>query len=244
MPSDRSALLRRARRLAWLTIGWNLVEGTIGVAAALASGSVALLGFGIDSFVESTSGVIVLWRVGVEADADSAGGLGRDGGPGLGSIAERVETGEAAQRVERAERVAERLIGASLALLAAYVTFDAVTTLVSAERPTASPVGIALAAVSLVVMLWLAAAKRHVAVDLGSRALAADAVQTQACWWLSAAVLVGVGLNTVLGWWWADPVAGLAIAFLVAREALEAWRGEDEAEGGGAGGNDADGGGE
>lgn len=200
----RRALLHRALRLEYLTVGWNLVEGAIAISAALVAGSVALLGFGIDSFVESNSGSVLVWRLRAEA----AGG--RD---------------EAT--IERFERRAERLVGISFFALAAYIVFDAITTLLSQERPDASPVGIALTAISIGVMLWLARAKRRTAAELGSRALAADAEQTQACWYLSVVVLTGIGLNALFGWWWADPAAALGVSLILVREGREAWSGED-----------------
>ena len=202
----RAAQLRRGLQLEYLTVGWNVVEGLVAVGAALAAGSVALLGFGLDSFVETISGLVLMWRLRAE----------------LGGTLD-----EAA--VESVERRAERLVGMSFLLLAAYITFDAVTTLVAQEKPEASPVGIALTAVSIGVMLWLARAKRRVADTLGSRALAADAEQTEACWYLSVVVLVGIGLNAALGWWWADPVAALGVVILLLREGLEALRGEGDA---------------
>lgn len=201
----RRALLHRGLRLEYLTVGWNLVEGAIAVTAALAAGSVALLGFGIDSFVESVSGSVLVWRLRSETD-------GRHD----------------EETIERFERRAERLVGFSFFALAAYVAFDAITTLLSQERPEASPVGIALTAVSIGVMLWLARAKRRTAVELGSRALAADAEQTQACWYLSIVVLAGIGANALFGWWWADPVAALGVSLLLVREGREAWSGEDD----------------
>jgi len=202
---DRGALLRRGLRLEYLTVGWNLVEGIIAVAAALASGSVALLGFGIDSFVESISGGVLVWRLRAEHSG------GRD-----------------AEAIERIERRAERLVGFSFLMLAAYVTVDASVTLLGGDRPEGSVVGIVLTALSLLVMLWLAGAKRQAGRQLGSRALIADAAQTQACWYLSVTTLAGLGLNAVLGWWWADPVAAYAIAYFLVREGLEAWRGEED----------------
>jgi divalent metal cation (Fe/Co/Zn/Cd) transporter len=164
---------------------------------------VALLGFGIDSFVESISGSLLVWRLRAEA------GGGRD---------------EAA--VEKIERRAERLVGLSFFVLAAYIVFDAINTLIRQERPGVSPVGIAVTAISIGVMLWLAGAKRRTAADLRSRALAADAEQTQACWYLSVVVLAGIGLNAVFGWWWADPVAALGVSAILLREGREAWTGE------------------
>lgn len=200
----RRALLDRGLRLEYLTVGWNLVEGVIAVTAAVAAGSVALLGFGIDSFVESLSGSVLIWRLRSESTGD------RD--PGA---------------IERIERRAEQVVGFSFFALAAYVVFDATTTLLKQERPDASPLGIALTALSIGVMLWLAGAKRRVAGELGSRALAADAEQTQACWYLSLVVLTGIGLNALFGWWWADPVAALGVSALLIREGREAWNGED-----------------
>jgi divalent metal cation (Fe/Co/Zn/Cd) transporter len=205
---SRPRLLARALHLEYLTVGWNVIEGVIAVTAALAAGSVALLGFGIDSFVETISGLVLIWRLRREA---------------TGTLDEEA--------IEAIERRAERLVGASFFLLAAYITFDAITTILAQEKPEASPVGIALTALSIGVMLWLARAKRRVATALGSRALAADAEQTQACWYLSVVVLAGIGLNAALGWWWADPVAALGVVVLLVREGLEAWRGDDDNDG-------------
>lgn len=202
--ASRRALLHRGLRLEYLTVGWNVVEGAIAITAALAAGSVALLGFGIDSFVESVSGSVLIWRLRTEV------------------------AGDADERsIERVERLAERLVGLSFFALAAYILFDATTTLIGQERPDASPVGIALTALSIGVMLWLAQAKRRTAAELGSRALAADAEQTQACWYLSIVVLAGIGLNAVFGWWWADPAAALGVSLLLLREGREAWNGAD-----------------
>ena len=201
--SPRAQLLSRGLRLEYLTVGWNVVEGLVAVGAALAAGSVALLGFGIDSFVETASGLILVWRLGAERRALDH------------------------EQIERVEYRAQRLVAASLVALAAYIVFDAVTTLYAGERPGASPIGVALAAVSLAVMWWLARAKRRTAIALGSRAMQADAFQTTACWWLSLTVLAGVGLNTAFGLWWADPVSALVIPLFLLREAREAWEGED-----------------
>ncbi len=204
--TDRPALLRRALRLEWLTVGWNIVEGLIAIAAGLAAGSVALVGFGIDSFVESASGSILIWRL----------------------LAERRTTDP--ERVEVVERRAQRLVAGSLVALAAWIAFDAVTALAGGERPEPSLVGIALAVVSLVTMWWLAREKRRVARGLDSRAMAADAFQTDACFWLSVFLLVGIGLNALFGFWWADPIAALAMTAFILREAREAWRGEEDEE--------------
>jgi divalent metal cation (Fe/Co/Zn/Cd) transporter len=130
-------------------------------------------------------------------------------------------------RLEAVEHRARKLVSVSLFLLAGFVVFDAADTLWAGERPGFSLVGVVLTSVSLVVMLWLARAKRRVARALGSRAMEADAFQTTACWWLSLAALVGITLNGALGWWWADPVAALIIAALIAKEARDAWQGRD-----------------
>jgi divalent metal cation (Fe/Co/Zn/Cd) transporter len=198
----RPRLLVRALRLEYLTVGWNLIEGVIAIAAALAAGSVALLGFGIDSFVESASASILIWRL----------------------IAERRATDE--ERIEQVEQRALKLVAASLALLAAYIAWDSITSILAGERPQPSLVGIVLAAVSLAVMWWLARAKRRVGVALGSRAMTADAFQTDACFWLSLFLLVGIGANALFGFWWADPLAALGMTVFIGREAVEAWRGE------------------
>jgi divalent metal cation (Fe/Co/Zn/Cd) transporter len=199
----RRDLLRRALGLEWLTVGWNIVEGLIAVAAALAAGSVALLGFGIDSFVESASGGILIWRL----------------------LAEKRAADHHA--IERLDRRARRLVAVSLFALALYVAIDAAFSLWQAERPHASLPGIILTILSIGVMVWLARAKRRTAVALGSRALESDAFQTTACWWLSLITLAGIGLNAAFGWWWADPVAALGMIPLLIREGSEAWRGED-----------------
>jgi len=200
--SRRPETVARALRLEYLTVGWNLVEGVVAVTAALLAGSVAILGFGIDSFVECASAAVMIWRL----RAERARAMSHD-------------------RLEVIERRAQRLVAGSLFALAAYVTVDAVQTLWRSERPSFSTVGVALLLVSIAVMLWLARAKRRLASELGSQAMEADAFQTTACWWLSIAALIGVGLNGLLGWWWADPVAAIVISGLIAREARESWSG-------------------
>jgi len=201
--AERAGSLRRALRLEYLTVGWNVVEGVVAVSAAVLAGSVALLGFGIDSFVESASGAVLVWRLRAE------------------------RRGLAPEQVERLDARAHRLVGASLLLLAAYVAVEAGLALWGREEPRPTMVGIALTVLSLAVMQWLARAKRRAARDLGSRALEADAFQTSACFWLSIVTLAGLGLNAAFGWWWADPVAALGMTAFIAREGLEAWRGED-----------------
>jgi divalent metal cation (Fe/Co/Zn/Cd) transporter len=171
----------------------------------MVAGSPALIGFGVDSAVETTSGVVLLWRLRSEA---------------RGTLDEEA--------VDVVERRAERLVGIAFLLLAAYVAFESIRSLVTGEAPETSPVGIVLTAVSIVVMVWLAGQKRRAGEALGSRALVADSKQTYACWYLSVTTLVGLAANALLGWWWADPVAGLAIVVFLLREAIEALRGEDD----------------
>ena len=199
---DRPRDLRRALVLEYLTVGWNVAEGIIAVAAAVASGSVALLGFGIDSFVEVLSGGILIWRL-----ASEKGTMDHEA-------------------VERLDRRAHRLVAISLFALAAYVASDSLWTLWHRDHPRPSAVGIVLTSVSIGVMWSLVGAKRKAAAALGSRALEADAFQTTACWWLSVITLLGVGLNALFGWWWADPVAALVMVPIIAREGIEALRGE------------------
>ncbi len=202
--AERAGLLRRGLLLEYLTVGWNIVEGLIAVGAGFAAGSVALIGFGVDSFVESISGSVLIWRLRAEA-----GGQADE------------------ERIEQVEQRASRLVAVSFGVLAVYVAFEAVQTLIAQERPSASPIGIALTTVSIAVMLWLARAKRDAGEALGSRALIADSHQTFACWYLSVTTLAGLALNAAFGFWWADPVAGLVIAVFLIREAREAWEGDD-----------------
>ena len=198
--SDRAGLLRRSLRLEWLTVGWNAVEGVIALAAALAAGSVALLGFGIDSFVETVSGAVILWRIGAERRATDAA------------------------RTKRVEGIARRGVALSLWLLALYVAANAAYALVNGERPSASALGVALLVVSVAVMKWLANAKRAVARALHSHAMEADAAQTDFCWKLSVVALVGLVANALLDWWWADPVAALGLSGLIATEGSRTWK--------------------
>ena len=186
----REALLVRAQRLGRFTVGWNVAEGFIAITAAIIAGSSALLGFGLDSFVESLSAGVLLWRLGAERRNP--------------------------ERADQVERIATKIIGASFIVLATIVAYEAIHTLASRTRPDTTPIGIALTAVSLVVMPILAHHKRQVAVALASKAAEADSAQTTACAYLSAIVLAGLALNTLLDWWWADPVAALVVvAFLL-----------------------------
>lgn len=192
----RHAQVRRGRRLEYLTIGWNSLEAVASIGAGLSAGSTALIGFGVDSLIESGSGAALLWRLRPD------------------------------ERGEKRERIALKLVGISFLLLAAYVALEAARSLIGREPPKASYLGIAIAALSLLVMPILARAKRHVAADLGSRALQADSRQTSLCAYLSAILLAGLALNALWGWWWADPVAALVMTPIIAREGIEALRGE------------------
>lgn len=191
-------MVRRGQRLTWATIGYNSLEAVVAIAAGLVAGSVALVGFGLDSIIELASGVAALWRL--RADASPA-------------------------RRAVAERRALKVIGVSFLALAIYVLVEALRTLASGERPRESSVGIAIAIGSLVVMPMLARAKRRVAARLRSSALTAEARQTQICMYLSVILLAGLGLNALFGWWWADAVAALGMVPLIAYEGAEAVRG-------------------
>jgi divalent metal cation (Fe/Co/Zn/Cd) transporter len=192
----RTGSLKRGRMLEYFTLAWNMLEAVIAIASGIFAGSVSLVGFGVDSVIECMSGSVLLWRL-------------RDGEHG-----------------ESRERLALRLVGVSFLLLAAYVAFDAIKSVVFYEPPEVTYIGIAIAALSLVVMPILAKAKRKVAADLNSRAMRADSPQTDLCAYLSAILLGGLLLNAFFGWWWADPVAGLIMIPIIAKEGIAALRGE------------------
>ncbi|CAN7247096.1 cation diffusion facilitator family transporter [Knoellia sp. LjRoot47] len=192
---DRRRYGRRAQLLAGASVAYNIIEAVIAITAGLLAGSVALVGFGLDSIVEVSSGLIILWQF-------------RHPLP------------------ESRERTALRLMAFSFFGLAAYVTFESVRALLTGHEPEPSTVGIALAAISLVIMPFLSWAQRRTGRALGSNAVVADSTQTLLCTYLSAVLLVGLVLNATLGWSWADPIAGLVIAAVAVREGLEAWRGE------------------
>jgi divalent metal cation (Fe/Co/Zn/Cd) transporter len=198
--ADRGVLVRRGLVLSYATALYNSLEGLIAIGAGLVAGSVALVGFGFDSVIEVSASAAALWRL--HTDADHA-------------------------RRERNERITLRLVGISFFALALYVAVGAARALLSREPPGESIVGIVLAAVSLLVMPILARAKRRVALGLGSGALAAETQQTMICTYLSGILLGGLLLNAVAGWWWADPVAALAMVPLIAHEGIEALRGRD-----------------
>ena len=195
----RDAAVRRARWLNRATIGWNTIEGVVAVAAGVAAGSVSLVGFGFDSAIEVSAALVLTWRLRQER---------RDG------------------CTQPADARATKAIALSFLALAAYVGVEAVRDLVGQAEPDASAAGVAIAGLSLVVMPFLARAKRKLAPVLGSAAAAADAAQTNLCALLSGVLLVGLGANWLLGWWWADPLAGIGIAALAVAEARRAWRAE------------------
>jgi divalent metal cation (Fe/Co/Zn/Cd) transporter len=196
-PAAHDHLVRRARALAWLGVGWHGIEAAIAVGAGIAAGSIALVGFGADSLVEAFAGFIVLWRF-AGARSASAG----------------------------AERRAQQLIAVSFYVIAAYVAVEAIRSLAGSHEPDVSWVGIGLSAFTLATMPPLAAAKARVADALGSSATKSESRQTMLCAYLSAALLVGLGLNALAGWWWADPVAALLIAAVAVREGRDSWRGD------------------
>jgi len=200
--AERSRLERKARILAWGGIAWHVIEFAIAIAAGVAAGSIALIGFGADSLIEAVAGFVVLW----------------------------LFTGN--RRGSRsAERRAQQLIAATFFVLAVYVGVESVRMLISGDHPQGSRVGIALAAFTAATMPLLARAKRQVASQLSSSAAVKEASQTQLCAYLSVALLVGLGANALLGWWWADPLAALVIATVALKEGRESWRGEGCADG-------------
>jgi divalent metal cation (Fe/Co/Zn/Cd) transporter len=196
---DRRDIARQGRRLEYFTISWNSLEGLVAVIAGAVAGSISLVGFGIDSFIEVISGAALLWRMLADADAE---------------------------RRERIELVALRVVGVCFLALACYVAYEAVRDLAGQEAPAHSLPGIALACVSLVVMPLLSRAKRRVAAALRSTAMHADARQTEFCTYLSAILLGGLVLNSVWGLWWADPVAALVMAPIIAKEGVDGLRGD------------------
>ena len=194
---DRHTIARRGKRLEYFTIAWNSVEGSVAVIAGAIAGSISLLGFGIDSFIEVTSGATLLWRMTVDADDRSR---------------------------ERNENRSLRIVGACFIALAAYIAYESVSDLISRKAAERSIPGIILACVSLVVMPILSRAKKKVGNELGSAAMNADAKQTDFCAYLSAILLGGLLLNAAFGWWWADPAAALIMVPIIAQEGFDGLR--------------------
>jgi divalent metal cation (Fe/Co/Zn/Cd) transporter len=193
---DNADLVRRGRWLEYASITCTVIEASVALVAAASARSMALLGFGVDSVIEVFSAAVVIWRL----------------HPG--------------EHGHRREQTALRLVGASLLALAVYIVVEGVGSLIGRQAQAApSWLGIGMAVGSLVVMQWLARSKRRLAAELNSGAMQADSVQSKICSYLAAILLLGLGLNAWLGWWWADPVAALAMVPLIAIEGIEALRG-------------------
>lgn len=197
--NTRAAAVHRGLNLEYFTVAWNFLEAVVALVSGAVAGSIALIGFGLDSLIEVSSGGILLWRLLSDHDEERRATL---------------------------EQRALKLVGISLLALAAYVAWDSVLSLARSEAPGRSLPGIALAIASLIAMPLLARAKRRVASALGSSALHADSRQTDICAYLSAILLLGLLLNAARGWWWADPAAGLLMVPLIAYEGLQALRGK------------------
>ena len=195
----RHQIAMRGKRLEYFTIAWNSLEGLVGVVAGALAGSISLVGFGTDSFIEVTSGSVLLWRMSVDADV---------------------------RRREQNERLSLRVVGICFVALAAYISYESISDLLSRNAPERSIPGIILACVSLVVMPLLSRAKKRVGNELKSAAMHADARQTDFCVYLSAILLGGLLLNAVFGWWWADPIAALIMVPVIAKEGVEGLTGE------------------
>ena len=196
-PAERDRLIGRAKALSWLSLAWMTVEGAVAITAALIAGSVALLGFGIDSAIEGLASVIVIWRF----------------------------TGTR-RLSDQAELRAQKAVAISFFLLAPYIAQDAIRALVAGEHPSTSWVGIGLSVSSIVVMPLLGHAKQRIGARLGSGATAGEGTQNLLCAYMAAGVLVGLAANAAFGWWWLDPVIALVIAVIAVREGREAWAGE------------------
>jgi divalent metal cation (Fe/Co/Zn/Cd) transporter len=195
--TERASLMRRAKQLAWVGVGWHAFEAAIAIGAGLAAGSIALVGFGADSLIESVAGFVVLW------------------------LFSGVRRGSAA-----AERRAQQLIAVSFYVLAAYVAVEATRTVLSGAHPATSWVGIGLAAFTAATMPPLAIAKARVGEALGSSATKSESRQNMLCAYLSVGLLIGLGGNALFGWWWLDPAVALLISLVAIREGRESWRGE------------------
>ena len=200
---NRSQAAMRGKRLEYFTIAWNSLEGLVALIAGAVAGSISLVGFGIDSFIEVTSGAAVLWRMSVDADVE---------------------------RREQNELLSLRIVGVCFVALAAYILYESIADLVARRTPERSLPGIILACASLIVMPLLSRAKKRVGNELESRAMKADARQTDFCVYLSAILLAGLVLNASLGWWWADPVSAVAMTPIIAKEGFNALRGDPHCE--------------
>jgi divalent metal cation (Fe/Co/Zn/Cd) transporter len=199
MAATRTDLIQRGERLECFTILWNSIEGLLSVGAGITAGSIALVCFGLDSFIEVISGSTLLWRMKADRDVE--------------------------QR-EHAERISLRVVGLCFLALAAYVAIDSVYSLLHKSGPERSILGIAIGVASLFVMPLLARAKRNIGTAIGSPAMVADSQQAQFCAYLSAILVAGLMLNFLLGWWWSDSVAALVMVPIIANEGIAAVRGK------------------
>ncbi len=196
---NREQIVGRGKRLEYFTIAWNSAEGLIAIVAGLFAGSISLVGFGMDSFIEVASGATLLWRMAVDSEE---------------------------KKRERNEVLSLRIVGACFLALSAYITYESVSDLISRKAPEHSLPGIILACVSLVAMPILSHAKKDVGKKLGSAAMNADARQTDFCVYLSAILLAGLLLNAALGWWWADPTAALIMVPIIVKEGVDGLKGK------------------
>ena len=202
-PNGRTRAVALSRRLTVVTLTYNLIELVVAVVGGVAASSAALVGFGLDSAIESSASLILLWRLSRETELACS---------------------------QPDDEVAQRLIAVSFGVLALWVGQESLTDLVAGDRPDVSVLGIGLAAASLAVMPYLAWSKRRLAPLLGSRAAQAESTQTLLCAYMSGALLLGLSANALLGWWWADPLSGLVIASLAGREAVVTWRADSLAD--------------
>jgi len=198
--TSRDGVALRGKRLEYFTIAWNSLEGLIALVAGLLAGSISLVGFGIDSFIEVTSGATLLWRMTVDSEETTR---------------------------ERNERLSLRIVGVCFLALSAYIAYESVSDLMNRKAPEHSIPGIILACLSLVVMPILSLAKKDVGKKLGSAAMNADAKQTDFCVYLSAVLLIGLLLNAILGWWWADAAAALIMVPIIAKEGFDGLKGKE-----------------
>src|SRR5215469_6725713 len=197
--AKRALIVHKGRNLEYLTVAWNAVEGLLALTLGAIASSISLTGFGLDSFIEVTSGAALLWRMSVDPDAS---------------------------RRELNERRTLRIVGICFLLLAAYIGVESVLDLLHSSAPEHSPLGIALACISLVTMPMLSRAKRKIGRELGSAAMQADAKQAEFCTYLSAILLLGLALNARFDFWWADPVGALVMVPIIANEGIEGLRGK------------------
>ncbi len=198
--NTRPYLIKKALILEWLLVSYNILEAILAVLFGCLAGSIALVGFGFDGVIEVSAASMLIWRLshkGTEAEGN------------------------------KKEKLALRFIGLTFFLLAIYVVIESAGKLIQQERPEVSLAGIVIAVLSLLIMPTVGLMKKKIAKQLGSKALEADAMETLICAYLSFALLLGLGLNALFGWWWADPVAALAMVYFIVKEGWEAFSGED-----------------